>query len=173
MSFLYVAHNLLKIQNQLLKFAYSLTSNQDDAKDLLQDTILKTLENHEKFIEDTNFKSWAFTIMRNLFINGYRKDLVYSSSQQNIDDIANCVISQDRTDYLYDYKFINKVISNLDNDKHKIIFGLYLSKYKYEEIAKELNLPLGTIKREIHTIKLDLQKKLQELKPDGIENKLK
>ena len=54
MSFILVADNLLKLHNQLLKFAYTLTLNDDDAKDLLQDTILKTLENHEKFIENTN-----------------------------------------------------------------------------------------------------------------------
>ena len=72
----------------------------------------------------------------------------------------------DRTDYLYDYKFINKVISSIDNDKQKVMFGLYMSKYKYEEIAQEMNLPLGTIKRELHTIKLDLQKKLIEFRTE-------
>lgn len=75
MSFIFVADNLLKLHNQLLKFAYSLTLNDDDAKDLLQDTILKTLENHEKFIENTNFKSWASTIMKNLFITDIEKNL--------------------------------------------------------------------------------------------------
>ena len=82
MSFILVADNLLKLHNQLLKFAYSLTLNDDDAKDLLQDTILKTLENHEKFIENTNFKSWAFTIMKNLFINKYRKESVHDAVKQ-------------------------------------------------------------------------------------------
>ena len=100
MSFIFVADNLLKLHNQLLKFAYSLTLNDDDANDLL-------------------------------------------------------------------HKFINKAISSINNDKQKVIFGLYMSKYKYEEIAQEMNLPLGTIKRELHTIKLDLQKKLIEFKADS------
>ena len=168
MSFILVADNLLKLHNQLLKFAYSLTLNDDDAKDLLQDTILKTLENHEKFIENTNFKSWAFTIMKNLFINKYRKESVHNNTFIDLDEIADNIMGPDRTDQLYDYKFINKVISSINNDKQKVIFGLYMSKYKYEEIAQEMNLPLGTIKRELHTIKLDLQKKLIEFKADSL-----
>ncbi|MCM1337946.1 MAG: RNA polymerase sigma factor, partial [Candidatus Amulumruptor caecigallinarius] len=62
---------LMKIQDNLLNFAYMLTSNRDDAYDLLQDTSLKVLANEDKFAENTNFKGWVFTIMRNIFINNY------------------------------------------------------------------------------------------------------
>ena len=63
---------LLAIQDNLLNFAYLLTSNRDDACDLLQDTTLKVLDNEDKYIDNTNFKGWVFTIMRNIFINNYR-----------------------------------------------------------------------------------------------------
>lgn len=66
--------NLMKLQDNLLNFAYKLTSNRDDAYDLLQDTTLKALDNEEKYADNTNFKGWVFTIMRNLFINNYRRN---------------------------------------------------------------------------------------------------
>lgn len=60
---------LLGLQDNLLNFAYMLTSNREEAKDLLQDTTLKALDNEEKYIDNINFKGWVFTIMRNIFIN--------------------------------------------------------------------------------------------------------
>ena len=72
--------NLMNLQSNLLNFAYMLTSNRDDAYDLLQDTTLKALDNQDKYAEGTNFKGWVFTIMRNLFINNYRS---ISSSMPN------------------------------------------------------------------------------------------
>jgi RNA polymerase sigma-70 factor (ECF subfamily) len=62
---------LLGLQDNLLNFAYMLTSNREEAKDLLQDTTLKALDNEEKYIDNINFKGWVFTIMRNIFIKGY------------------------------------------------------------------------------------------------------
>lgn len=64
---------LIKLQTNMLNFAYILTSNRDDAYDLLQDTTLKVLDNKDKYVDNVNFKGWVFTIMRNLFINNYRK----------------------------------------------------------------------------------------------------
>ena len=63
----------MNLQSNLLNFAFMLTSNRDDAYDLLQDTTLKALDNEEKYAEGTNFKAWVFTIMRNIFINNYRR----------------------------------------------------------------------------------------------------
>lgn len=66
---------LLEVQDNLLNFAYLLTSNRDDAYDLLQDTTLKVLDNEDKYVDNVNFKGWVFTIMRNTFINSYRKSV--------------------------------------------------------------------------------------------------
>ncbi len=60
---------LLGLQDNLLNFAYMLTSDREEAKDLLQDTTLKALDNEDKYIDNVNFKGWVFTIMRNIFIN--------------------------------------------------------------------------------------------------------
>ena len=63
---------LLGLQSNLLNFAYTLTSNRDDAQDLLQDTTLRALDNEDKYVDNVNFKGCVFTIMRNIYINNYR-----------------------------------------------------------------------------------------------------
>ena len=65
--------DLLGVQDDLLRFAYKLTSDREEANDLLQETSLKALDNEDKYMPDTNFKGWMYTIMRNIFINNYRK----------------------------------------------------------------------------------------------------
>ena len=65
--------DLLGVQDDLLRFAYKLTSDREEANDLLQETSLKALDNKDKYMPDTNFKGWMYTIMRNIFINNYRK----------------------------------------------------------------------------------------------------
>ena len=65
--------HLLSIQTELFRFAFKLTADREEANDLLQETSLKALDNEEKFTPDTNFKGWMYTIMRNIFINNYRK----------------------------------------------------------------------------------------------------
>lgn len=66
-------HKLLDMQAKLYNFAFMLTSNRDDANDLLQDTTLKAMDSEDKYVDNVNFKGWVFTIMRNLFINNYRR----------------------------------------------------------------------------------------------------
>lgn len=67
------AQNLLSVQTELRHFAYKLTADREDANDLLQETSLKVLDNEDKYTDETNFKGWVYTIMRNIFINNYRK----------------------------------------------------------------------------------------------------
>ena len=64
---------LLEVQSELQRFAYKLTADKEEANDLLQETSLKALGNMDKYTPDTNFKGWVYTIMRNIFINNYRK----------------------------------------------------------------------------------------------------
>ena len=66
-------NQLISLQDHMFNFAYSLTSNREEAKDLLQETTLKALNNEDKFAENTNFKGWVLTIMKNIFINNYRR----------------------------------------------------------------------------------------------------
>ena len=87
--------NLMNLQSNLLNFAYMLTSNRDDAYDLLQDTTLKALDNEEKYAEGTNFKGWVFTIMRNIFINNYRRGVRSATVVDTTDNLYHLNLSQD------------------------------------------------------------------------------
>lgn len=162
MKFVNFVDELTRLQPFLYRFAYSLTKNHEAVKDLLQETLLKTLENREKFIEDTNLRAWMCAIMKNTFINDYRKLLLAHESVCRIDDLKSEPCMIDGTDANYDLEWINKVIAGMSK-KNRIIFGLYLSSYQYDEIAEKLDIPLGTVKSQIHNIKISLKKQLKEL----------
>jgi len=147
-------NQMLISQADFLKpFAINLTRDSEAAQDLFQETLYKALANHEKYNTGTNIKAWLFTIMRNIFINDYRR----KSKQKTIfDNTAN--------DYLINYK---QVTSSVDAESDmrlkevkksieelpeifKTPFKLYFEGYKYNEIADALAEPLGTIKSRIH-----------------------
>ena len=86
---------LVSLQSSMLHFAYSLTANRDDAYDLLQDTTLKALDNRDKYIDNTNFKGWVFTIMRNIFINNYRRVVRNQTVVDQSDDLHLLNVVQD------------------------------------------------------------------------------
>ena len=85
---------LLSVQRNLLNFAYTLTTNREDAYDLLQDTTLKALDNEDKYVDNVNFKGWVFTIMRNLFINKYRATVRSAVVIDRSDDLYHLNLSQ-------------------------------------------------------------------------------
>ena len=86
---------LLSLQTNLLNFAYMLTSNRDDAYDLLQDTTLKALDNEDKYVDNVNFKGWVFTIMRNIFINNYRKVVRSATVIDQTEDLYHLNLPQE------------------------------------------------------------------------------
>ncbi|MBS1577050.1 MAG: RNA polymerase sigma factor [Bacteroidetes bacterium] len=145
---------LLVDNSDFLKpFAINLTRDNEAAKDLYQETLYKALANQEKYNAGTNIKAWLFTIMRNIFINNYRKaakqktvfdnsanDFLLNNNQLTVANVAESVIEM---------KEIRKAIYNLP-EIFKTPFSLYFDGYKYHEIADVLNEPLGTIKSRIH-----------------------
>ena len=162
-----VHERLVGIQDNLLNFAYMLTSNRDDAYDLLQDTTLKVLDNQEKYTDNENFKGWAFTIMRNIFINDYRKsvrDRTYGDHTE-----GEFHLNQPReeayesTEDAYDLKEIRRIIHKLPRE-YKMPFSLHLRGFKYREIADRLHLPLGTVKSRIFFTRQRLQRELKDFR---------
>lgn len=143
---------LLSVQRNLLNFAYTLTSNRDDAYDLLQDTTLKALDNEDKYVENVNFKGWVFTIMRNLFINKYRREVRSAVIIDSSDDLYILNVSQDSgfesPEGALSAKEIGDLISGFAEELRKP-FSMYLAGYKYAEIAEQMDLPLGTVKSRI------------------------
>jgi RNA polymerase sigma-70 factor (ECF subfamily) len=144
---------LLENTDFLKPFAITLTRDQETAKDLMQETIFRALANRDKYNVGTNIKAWLYTIMRNIFINNYRR-----KAKQNT------IFDKTPNDYLIDYnqsaidnsaegqikmKEIQAALHELP-EIFKNPFVLYYEGFKYHEIAAMLEEPLGTIKSRIH-----------------------
>lgn len=142
----------------LKPFAITLTRDHEEAKDLYQETLFKAFAHREKYQQGTNIKAWLSTIMRNIFINDYRRD---GRKKQIIDAIAYTEKNQPGTsaETMLRLREINTAIYHLPSI-FKSACLLYLDGYKYNEIAVALNEPLGTIKSRIHFAKKLLQKQL-------------
>ena len=156
---------LLGLQENMMNFALMLTANREDALDLLQDTTLKVLNNQEKFVDNVNFKGWVLTVMRNIFINNYHKIVRVQTVVDSSADLYNLDVVNDSgfdsPDKAYQIKEITKAINGL-NDDLKVPFSMFLSGYKYNEIAEKLNVPLGTVKSRIFFARQELQKILKD-----------
>lgn len=145
-------HQLISLEDKLARFAMTLTANREDAKDLLQETMLKALAYREQFVQYTNLKAWTYTIMKNTFINNYRRNIRQNTTFDNTKDLYFLNQNRDTVnaspDGSYAEKEIKKVIESLE-DEFKIPFKMHTEGYKYKEIAKKLNLKIGTVKSRI------------------------
>ncbi len=136
----------------LHSFAYNLTKNTEDAKDLYQETAFRAITNRDKFRPGTNFKAWLFTIMKNIFINNYRRKakantIIDSTDNMYFINSGSATISNDAHSNIL-MKELKGMISSLE-DSIKIPFEMHYQGFKYQEIADELDLPLGTVKSRI------------------------
>lgn len=151
---------LIALQGNLLNFAYMLTSNRDDAYDLLQDTTLKVLDSEDKYVDNTNFKGWVFTIMRNIFINNYRRVVRESTIVDQTEDLYHLNLPQDSGFESPDGSVtVNEITDAINSfsDDYRVPFSMHVAGYKYEEIAEKMNLPLGTVKSRIFFARKRLQ----------------
>ena len=152
--------NLMNLQANLLNFAYMLTSNRDDAYDLLQDTTLKALDNEDKYAENTNFKGWVFTIMRNIFINNYRRAGRAATVVDTTENLYHLNLCQESGIETPEGAYgVNEISAAIDDiaDEYRIPFVMHIQGYKYNEIAEHMNLPLGTVKSRIFFARKKLQ----------------
>ncbi len=157
--------DLLKMQSELQRFAFKLTADKEEANDLLQDTSLKALENMDKYTPDTNFKAWLYTIMRNIFINNYRKvvrEQTFVDYTDNLYNIDSTQLTKDSiTENDYDRKELYRAVNSLP-DSYRVPFSMFVSGFKYREIAAKLSLPLGTVKSRIFFTRRCLQEELKD-----------
>lgn len=159
---------LLSLQSNLMNFAISLTSNREDANDLLQDTTLKALDNEDKFEPESNFKSWVFTIMRNIFINNYRRMVRTATVVDTSEDQYMLNAPETESGVTPDDTMAEKEITATINsfpDAYRIPFSMYVAGYHYAEIAQRMHLPLGTIKSRIYYARRFLQSRLSDYNP--------
>ena len=157
--------DLVGVQDELLRFAYKLTTDREEANDLLQETSLKALDNEDKYMLDTNFKGWMYTIMRNILINNYRKVVRDQTFIDQTDNLYHLSMPQDSgfasTEGAYDLKEMHRIVNSLPRD-YKVPFSMHVSGFKYREIAERLGLPLGTVKSRIFFTRQKLQEELKD-----------
>jgi RNA polymerase sigma-70 factor (ECF subfamily) len=155
---------LIDLESYLKSFAFQFTRNEDDAKDLTQETMMKAFIYRTYYTPKTNFKAWVFTIMRNIFINQYRRKVKSSTIFDNSPDSyllnqpsqagnspANLLIAKE----------ITEQIAKLEVE-YKKPFEMHFLGFKYKEIANELNIPIGTVKSRIYIARQKLMDRLPD-----------
>lgn len=158
-------NSVLSLQGNLLSFALKLTLNKEEAEDLVQETTLKALNNEEKYVANANFKGWMLTIMRNIFINNYRRNARENTVIDNSEDCFHLNLYQDSgistPESSYAMQEIADILAGFPPDFRKP-FSMHVAGYKYEEISDRLNMPLGTVKSRIFFTR----KRLREILKD-------
>jgi RNA polymerase sigma-70 factor (ECF subfamily) len=160
-----IQEQLDEISNSLRAFSMKLTGNYDDAEDLYQDTALRIMTNADKYNPGTNFKAWAVTIMRNIFINNYRKkvrrNLIIDQTPNNYYINSGSETVRNDGETAVTFNELQELVDRLPDD-FRIPFLMAYQGYKYDEIAEQLGSPLGTIKSRIFFARKKLQKMYEE-----------
>ncbi|NBB89357.1 MAG: sigma-70 family RNA polymerase sigma factor [Bacteroidetes bacterium] len=151
------------LSHVLYSFAYNLTKSADASKDLYQETAYRAITNRDKFREGTNFKAWMFTIMKNIFINNYRKKkkantIIDTTENMYYINSGSVTINNKAESSIMTHE-LTAMIEELD-DSTRIPFMMHYEGYKYQEIADELELPLGTVKSRIFFARKELKGKI-------------
>ncbi len=145
-------NSLLEMKSNLQRFAMSLTSDRDTALDLVQDTYLKAITYKDKFVDYTNLKAWVFTIMKNTFINNYRRNVKENTIIDGTQDLYYINQPHDKgfisPESSLSESEIERAIDSL-SDEFRIPFRMHVDGYKYKEIADKLGLKIGTVKSRI------------------------
>ena len=145
---------LIGNQEEMYQWAYRLTRNYDDAQDLLQSTLLCALKSVGMYTEENNISGWLYTIMRNIFFNTTRHSgrccCMEKEDIERMMQLGENALN-DNAEIAFDMSDIQRAIDTLDRP-YKIPMSLYLSGYKYQEIAEKMGIPLGTVKSRIHAL---------------------
>ena len=157
--------------NSMYNFAFRLTMDEDDAKDLVQDTYLKAFRFIESFEKGTNAKAWLFRILKNSFINEFRKkskkpttiDYQEVETYYNSEDMNQPIIASLKANIVHDLMGdeISRALNSLDVDFKTVIILCDLEGFKYDEMAKILDIPIGTVRSRLHRARNLLKEKLE------------
>ncbi len=158
------------LESLLFGFAMKLTKNRDRSRDLMQETTLRAFKNKDRFREGTNFKAWITTIMRNSFINEYRKQRTRNKAEQPVEDIlhlANDAVVGEKATSSIMMQELTGIVSQL-SDTYRIPFTMFYNGYHYNEIAESMNLPIGTIKSRIFFARKQLKAAVTDKYGDNV-----
>lgn len=157
---------LIGNQEEMYQWAYRLTRNYDDAQDLLQSTLLCALKSVGMYTEENNISGWLYTIMRNIFFNTTRHSgrccCMEKEDIERMMQLGENALN-DNAEIAFDMSDIQRAIDTLDRP-YKIPMSLYLSGYKYQEIAEKMGIPRGTVKSRIHASRVQLQETLKDFR---------
>jgi RNA polymerase sigma-70 factor (ECF subfamily) len=156
-----IAAELLPLRN----YALSLTHNMDETKDLVQETVLKAYRYQAKFQEGTNLRGWLYTILKNSFINNYRRDMKRNTFLDSTDNSYFIDLPSHKIDNDAETKFIRRDLDHAIDDLAfdlRVTFKLNTEGYKYHEIAEELQIPIGTVKTRIFVARRILRERLKD-----------
>lgn len=160
------------LESILFSFAMKLTRNREDAKDLMQETAMRAYRHREKFTVGTNFKSWCSTIMRNTFINQYRKKKLRRNVNEPIESflfaVENKNVIPNRGEMNIRMKEYITIFGEI-GDIYSVPFLMFYKGYEYKEIASHLEIPIGTVKSRIFLARKKLRDLIKErygVRPD-------
>ena len=164
MTALEFSYSVRMLSPSLKSVALRLTRDTEEAKDLMQETILKAFSNRDKFSEGTNLKAWMYTIMKNTFITNYQKMMrknTFIDTSDNMHFLNSSEVTIENGVFeKFAMKDITQAIEGLD-DTFRTPFLMHFNGFKYFEIADRLNIPLGTVKNRIHIARKELKNSLK------------
>lgn len=164
MSTLEFNQQLLSLRQQLYYFALGLTKDRDNALDLVQESILRAITFRDKFRDNTNFKAWVYTIVKNTFINGHRRSkrtrVVMDSVERERVQVSR-VQTPASVEANVKRGEIERSLERLD-EAFRTPFMMHFEGYKYHEIAEHMRIPVGTVKSRIHQARQRLQESLTD-----------
>jgi len=155
---------VIREAGSLSSYAYYFTRDTENAHDLVQDTMLKAFSYYSRFKEGTNLQAWLYTILKNTFINHYRRKVRTNSIIVQSEDLSSSDLYQSAQNNAADGKFvmddIERALARLPRDCY-YPFTMYYEGYKYHEIAAHFGIPIGTVKTRIHVARQQLKKRLK------------
>lgn len=160
---------ILQHTDSLRSYAVQFTRDQEDSQDLLQDTMLKAILYSGKFKEGTNLKGWLYTIMKNTFINNYRRIVKSNTFIDRTEELSSPQLLKSSSTNGGENSFVRRDIQNavegLIKD-HSTPFTMYFEGYRYHEISDALTIPIGTVKTRIHMARKLLKNQLKTYRPN-------
>lgn len=154
-----------ELNNLLFSFALRLTRSRQDAEDLMQETAIKAYKYRENFAEGTNFKSWISTIMRNTFINQYRKRKTRRHLNQPTTEVTENIVNKNIVANSGEQNLRMQEMKRMMDSIGKIYsvpFMMFYRGYEYQEIAEKLNIPIGTVKSRIFSARVKMKQLIGE-----------
>jgi RNA polymerase sigma-70 factor, ECF subfamily len=164
MSTLEFNHQLLSLRQQLYYFALGLTKDRDNALDLVQESMLRAITFRDRFRDNTNFKAWVYTIVKNTFINGHRRNKrtrLLLDSVEREREVVSRVQTAATVEANVKRGEIDRSLERLD-EAFRTPFLMHHEGFKYHEIAEHMGIPIGTVKSRIHQARQRLQEMLTD-----------